>query len=239
MMNNKKYYKKNPITSYGIICFKRTTDNKICDDKKSNMFSLLQEDNNKIIKNTYDFIIIRRKDSFAFAEFVKARYDIYNINYIKKLLENMTKHEITFLKNAKTPEEIWDKLWLKKNNNRVKEYEFKKRKNKLNKLIKGITTKNKFYNIKTMCSEIKSKRIEQEWGFPKGRKFSNETNKQCSIREFMEETNLNRKDFILHYNMKACMGLRSVACLFSNVCDHNLRNKPLLTIQCHGWDILL
>jgi len=123
----KKYYKKNPITSYGIICFKRTKN----DINSSNMFSLLQEDKKTSIVNNYEFIIIRRKDTFSFAEFVKAKYDIYDETYIKKLLQNMTKHELTFLKNVKTPEEIWDKLWYKKGNNRIKEYEFKNKKKKI------------------------------------------------------------------------------------------------------------
>ena len=201
-MIKKKVYHKNPITSYGIICFKKDVEKKEIKQSRINKFSILQEkNNNDNKKNIYNFLIIRRKDSFSFAEFVKAKYNIYNKKYIKKLLENMTKHEITFLKNVKYPEDIWDKLWFKKNNKRVKEYEFKTKRYKLNLLIKGVKTKNDFYNMKTLCSEIKSKRLEPEWGFPKGRKLSNETNKQCSIREFLEETDLKREDFVIHNNI--------------------------------------
>ncbi len=41
-----------------------------------------------------------------------------------------------------------------------------------------------------------------EWGFPKGRRCGNETNKECAIREFEEETNFSQSDYIIidNYN---------------------------------------
>ena len=40
-----------------------------------------------------------------------------------------------------------------------------------------------------------------EWGFPKGRRNINENNKNCAIREFCEETNLDKNDFKINNNI--------------------------------------
>jgi 8-oxo-dGTP pyrophosphatase MutT (NUDIX family) len=38
---------------------------------------------------------------------------------------------------------------------------------------------------------------EPEWEFPKGRKYSYETEKECALREFREETNIHHSDLVL------------------------------------------
>ena len=40
-----------------------------------------------------------------------------------------------------------------------------------------------------------------EWEIPKGRRNINESNKECAMREFEEETNININDYILCINM--------------------------------------
>ena len=48
-----------------------------------------------------------------------------------------------------------------------------------------------------MCVENKTKfYIEQEWGFPKGRRNFYENNFNAAIREFVEETNIKKEDII-------------------------------------------
>ena len=113
-------YKKcnNPVTSFGIICFKNNDLKSI-----SSLISNLdwKTYTNNIIQNinNFQFLLIKRKDSLAFAEFVSVKYNIKDTEYIKKLLSNMTKDEVLFLKNTINPDDIWNKLWVcKKSKNK-------------------------------------------------------------------------------------------------------------------------
>jgi 8-oxo-dGTP pyrophosphatase MutT (NUDIX family) len=43
--------------------------------------------------------------------------------------------------------------------------------------------------------------IEPEWGFPKGRRMRAETDLDCAIREFNEETNIPREAYVILRNI--------------------------------------
>jgi 8-oxo-dGTP pyrophosphatase MutT (NUDIX family) len=49
------------------------------------------------------------------------------------------------------------------------------------------------YNLKQLIEETKLCHNYVEWGFPKGKKYFNESDIDCAIREFTEETGINRK----------------------------------------------
>ena len=63
-----------PITSYGIICYK------ICPTTKERQY-----------------LMIQRKDSLSFMEFIRGKYDIKNVDYIQQLLKDMTTEERSFI----------------------------------------------------------------------------------------------------------------------------------------------
>ena len=50
--------------------------------------------------------------------------------------------------------------------------------------------------------KIVSTRTEPEWGFPKGRRIPRETDIQCSVREFCEETDIDKNDIHLLTNIE-------------------------------------
>jgi len=152
-----------PIMSFGIICY-------------------------KIVNDNINYIMIQRKDSLSFMEFVRGKYNIEDSKYIIKLIEYMTDSEKKILLNN-TFDQIWNYTWCQLNHGsfkHTKEY---------------IESKNKFeiimndYNIKNLLFTKKNNNIsEQEWGFPKGRKKLKESDVDCAIREFCEETQLNKSD---------------------------------------------
>ena len=158
-------YKKcsNPVTSFGVICFK-TDDLKsikplIIKDEWKKTFSI-----NPSINPSLKFLLIKRKDTLAFAEFVRVKYNIYDIEYVKKLLENMTQDELNFLQNASSPDEIWNKLWTLKKNSKPRIIEFNKIKKKLILLLNGIQDKNgENITLKNLTNNISSKRNDLEW----------------------------------------------------------------------------
>jgi 8-oxo-dGTP pyrophosphatase MutT (NUDIX family) len=192
-------YKKcfNPITSFGIICFK--TNN----FKSVSSLTSLEDWKNKIIYDDvkkfnlldFKFLLIKRKDSIAFAEFVRVKYNITDTDYIKTILGNMTQNELLFLQNTTNPDDIWNKLWTSKKKSRTRMNEYSRVKKKLILLING--TKNKdgtIFNLKSLIANIISTRTESEWGFPKGRRVPKESDITCAIREFCEETDIDKKN---------------------------------------------
>lgn len=163
---------KKPVTSCGIICYRK-------------------------VHSIPYFLLVQRKDSYSFCEFSKVRYNIYDYKYILYMVENMTKEEQIFLQNIQDISDIYKKIW----GNFYKKYSSYKKRKLLQKLWIGVKSKDgSIFTIYTILSQCTKYRNTPEWGFPKGRKCINETNKQCAIREFSEETCIeNNKVSLLHY----------------------------------------
>lgn len=207
-------YKKcfNPITSLGIICFK-TEDLKSIEHltSKSDWKRTSFDNELNIYANPKTFVtqsspikylLIRRKDSLSFAEFVRVKYNISDVDYIKKMLRNMTKDEHVFLKGATTSDEIWNRLWTSKKKSRTRINEYNRVKKKLSLLLTGAKDKyGNIFTIKSLLDNITTTRDEPEWGFPKGRRVPKESDIQCSVREFCEETDISRGDTHLLKNV--------------------------------------
>jgi len=154
-----------PIMSFGIICY-------------------------KIVNNDIRYIMIQRKDSLSFMEFVRGKYNIDDGKYITKLIEHMTDSEKKLLLNN-TFDNIWNYTWCQINYNQFKHTkEYMESKNKFEIIMNDYNIKNLLF-IKKNNNNIIS---EQEWGFPKGRKKLKEADVDCAIREFCEETQLNNTD---------------------------------------------
>lgn len=172
-----------PVTSYGLIAIRYMND--IISDSlfsKSNIINI----NNYSIQ----FLLIQRKDSLAYVEFIRGKYNPYDNDYIGRLLRGMTiKEQENIL--IKSFDELWYTVWgessnLKshKNDYDISEKKYSTIKDNIPELIKNNTTK----------------WIEPEWGFPKGRRNPHESDLNCAIREFQEETGLHRNDFTVIQN---------------------------------------
>ena len=170
-----------PITSYGIICYKLVYDSKY----------------NSVYP---EYLMVQRKDSLSYVEFMRGKYDLQNITYISKLFTNMIEEERNQIVNNDF-ETLWTSLWsTTSGKNFMKEYVNSKE--KFNKLKNGYLIKSKdtrddevlIVNIDLIISTTRSNLHETEWGFPKGRRsFSDEDDKRCALREFREETGIHLK----------------------------------------------
>lgn len=161
---------KDPILSCGIILIR---------NKETAGPSALPIDVNNV-----EVLMIRRKDSMAYTEFMRGRYDPSDIEYVKKLVENMTKQEISKL-HKETFESLWNKLWTCPERH---DHELK-------------ISKERYEVVKHVFSTT-SVYTEPEWGFPKGRRLKCETDEQCAEREFYEETNIPRSSYIIVSGVK-------------------------------------
>jgi 8-oxo-dGTP pyrophosphatase MutT (NUDIX family) len=171
-----------PVTSYGIIAMRYLDDT--CE---SVLFS------KSTIAPTADsiqFLLIQRKDSLSFIEFIRGKYGAQNDAYMCKLLRGMTQKEQHRLLTA-TFDDLWNDIWGKspsarshRNDYDASEKRFQQIREKLPDLIRDHPT------VWT----------EPEWGFPKGRRNPYEMDINCAVREFQEETGLERNDFSVLQN---------------------------------------
>jgi ADP-ribose pyrophosphatase YjhB (NUDIX family) len=129
-------------------------------------------------------------------EFVRGKYDVTNFDYIIKLFNMMTFDEKRILREYDSFDMIRTSIGLKKEYNYKTEYE---------------NAKNKFMILKQnpICDQVNSlldksytKWTTPEWGIPKGRRNNWETDIECAIREFVEETGIKYKNINVYRNIK-------------------------------------
>lgn len=203
-------YKKcrDPITSIGIILFK--LDNHTAFIKKFNNFleknnntryisithyNSMHNDNLKYIKEytkKVKFLLIRRKHTLGYIEFLRGRYEIDDVDVVISLFEQMTSGEIDDLNN-KNFNELWADLWKTTANNKSYELEFELSRKKFN-LLK---ISEKHPDLAFYIDNIKPKYSKPEWGFPKGRRDNKERNVECAKRELYEETGYRGNEYLL------------------------------------------
>lgn len=156
---------KYPITSYGIILF-------------------------RIFNEELQYLMIRRKNSFGYIDFIKGQYSENNLEYLQKLFDEMSVEEKELIQLNDDFDILWKRMW----EDNVKSGVFNH-------------SKQKFINLKTLgiiqklIDSSSTKWKETEWEFPKGRRNYMEKDLECALREFQEETGISVYDIILIENL--------------------------------------
>jgi 8-oxo-dGTP pyrophosphatase MutT (NUDIX family) len=203
---------KEPITSWGIILVKVMNEPLNINDERDDI-DIKQFDDQDGIKvssknslqtickymNLIRFLLIRRKHSLGYIEFVRGRYVKDNIDGIIYLFQQMTPDEISKIGSMEF-DEIWEDFWsgdTKKQFLNKKEYMESKDKFECLKNKVGVELSLDFY-----IKNVKPFYVIPEWGFPKGRKMRGESDLECAIREFSEETGYAHSDIKIVTNIK-------------------------------------
>ena len=141
-------------------------------------------------------LMIQRKDSISYIEFLRGKYKLDNEEYILKLFNMCSVNELQLL-NTLTFDELWTKLWFynteEKHQTERMIREYGKSKIMFNTL--------KSTTLDTLIHQCTNNYETPEWEFPKGRRSNRENNLKCAIREFEEETDLNKEEYTLLENV--------------------------------------
>jgi 8-oxo-dGTP pyrophosphatase MutT (NUDIX family) len=164
---------KQPVTSVGLIAFRK-------------------------INEELQYLMIRRKDTIGYIEFMRGKYSLYNKLYLKNLLSEMTNDEKAKILNTEF-DVLWKELWGENSGIHYRGEE-KTSRDKFELLKLGINI-NGSYNLKSLLDEINTNWIESEWGFPKGRHNPQEKDLLCGLREFEEETGYMRTSLSIVQNL--------------------------------------
>ena len=190
-----------PIYSYGIICIKiddiiipspilieNYLINKIIDIDEFNLLNLSNLSKIDYYKDKIKFLVIQRKHSFSYVEFIRGRYDENDFKSFQYLLNLMTKTEIEQIITNEF-KILWNELWQKTSKHIAFQKEFETSQKKFNHIKKNFNLL-EFINFKKLYDST-------EWGFPKGRRDKNEKNLDCAIREFKEETGIESDNYVI------------------------------------------
>jgi len=142
-------------------------------------------------ENIPRIVMIERKDSLSFIEFIRGKYKTpMNLRYLELLVSRMTEEEKVKLLHGSF-DDLWTNLWIHIDdvNQRIKK-EFIRSKEIFEKLRKGVTKDNKYHSLETIIQSSPRNYTMNEWEIPKGRRSGHENNRDCAIREFNEETNI-------------------------------------------------
>lgn len=157
------YQCKLPITSYGIVLF------------RNSLYGL-------------QFLMIRRKDSFGYIDFIRGKYAPHNITHLINIFDEMSCHEKNRILNNSF-QDLWREMWGEINcdNNQYKNEEIVSKK-KFDLLKEGILIENEIVTLQNIIEKTTTSWKETEWEFPKGRRNYKEKDLDCALREFQEET---------------------------------------------------
>lgn len=189
---------REPVTSYGIIAFRivdNTTAvepvvlNNVCN---SGFISAI--DPEKV-----EFLMIQRKDTLGYIEFMRGKYNINNSDYIQSLFNQMTNSELERIE-AIDFETLWNSLWDYQISRQYKQ-EYDNALEKYNLLKAGGVEDMPVKKLAEYIETASREWTTPEWGFPKGRRSLRESEISCALREFGEETGLTETQCIIIKNL--------------------------------------
>ena len=157
---------KLPITSYGVIVFRK-------------------------IENVTQYLMIRRKDSFGYIDFIRGKYIQHNVDQLQAIFNEMSLLE---RRNIQTDpfETLWRNMWGDTNIGTQYKAEEMSSQKKFDTLKTGIQIEGELVTLDTLINGCATNWVETEWEFPKGRRNFQEKDLDCALREFEEETGYSR-----------------------------------------------
>jgi 8-oxo-dGTP pyrophosphatase MutT (NUDIX family) len=180
---------KLPITSYGVILF-RSSDKGI------------------------QYLMIRRKNSFGFIDFMRGKYVQNNIEHLQTMVDEMSVLEKEQIKSHDF-NTLWKTMWgineeiddIEQIDNISKNVQYKgeeiasQKKFDILKMGIQIGENSESINLGNLIDNSETNWKETEWEFPKGRRNYQEKDLDCALREFEEETGFSKNDIKIVENV--------------------------------------
>lgn len=180
-----------PVTSHGAILFRVPSN--------WNPLKVLAENESAINglegAGPVEFLLIQRRDSLGFVELMRGKYNITDYTYITTQMKGMTATERERFLNLPFTE-LWSTLWGVDHSNVQYKNEKENSRQKLEQLREEglVDEKGVHRSLREIFSTMGPGWETPEWGFPKGRRDPNESERECALREVWEETGIRREN---------------------------------------------
>ena len=147
-----------------------------------------------------EFLMIQRRDSLGFIELMRGRYKMTDIDYIRLHMNEITVDERR--RYCEGPfEELWNSMWGLDHSHLYKN-EYETAKAKWEQINKGVTINGTVWTSQSIADSCTAAHATPEWGFPKGRRDSQESDYVCAMREMYEETGVKEGSVIPIQNLE-------------------------------------
>ena len=157
--------------------------------------------------NTYNVILVQRRNTIGFIEFMRGKYEIENHQYIIKLFNMLTFDEKRILREYEAFDAIRKIIGMERENIYKREYDDSKAKFEA---LRNHADGNMIFKL---LDKSVTHWNSPEWGIPKGRRkgwmpsgsinsSSGELDIDCAVREFVEETGIKYNNLIVYRNVK-------------------------------------
>jgi 8-oxo-dGTP pyrophosphatase MutT (NUDIX family) len=146
-----------------------------------------------------EYLMIRRKDTLGYVDFMRGKYSLHNLEYLRNIIDEMTMEEKRKLLTMDF-DELWRGLWGDSMGIQYRSEERSSR-DKFETLKAGVSTARCTYTLASLVEASETTWEETEWGFPKGRRNYQEKDMAAALREFEEETGYSRAQLRLVQNL--------------------------------------
>jgi 8-oxo-dGTP pyrophosphatase MutT (NUDIX family) len=185
-----------PVTSYGVIMVRPQKGFDVAVALSANPGMVTGMENQAL-----EFLLIQRRDSLGFIELMRGRYKVTDIEYIRLHMDGITAEERE--KYCVGPfETLWSGMWGLDHSHLYKN-EYETAKAKWEQLNKGVTDgSGRVWTSRDILASCGPAPATPEWGFPKGRRDSQESDYVCAMREMYEETGVHESDVVPIQNLE-------------------------------------
>lgn len=139
------------------------------------------------------YLLVRRKYTFNYTDFIRGNYDYTNMNEIIELIKGISPSEREKILAGHSFSQLWNDIWTRPDyitEKFRKDYEI---------------AESKFTFLKNTIEDLFAKNPAENmgptWEFPKGKRDINETNIKCACREFQEETNISSDEYEIRFDL--------------------------------------
>lgn len=185
-----------PVTSFGTILFRvRGSDLAV-----SQAQTLLQSESaiTGLDQTRIEYLLIQRRDSLGYIDIMRGKYKPTDTEYITQQVRGMTTSEQEKLL-TESFDTLWEALWgAPTEGSNAYKHEKEQSRMKLDALRAGTGC----VPLSEIIASIGKGWATPEWGFPKGRRDTRETEYACAIREMGEETGLSERDILPIRNLE-------------------------------------
>lgn len=229
---------KLPITSYGIILFRKSKEKGFGSESGKS--------------NDFEYLMIRRKDSFGYIGFLRGKYIQHNAEQLQNMFNEMSVPEKDNIRNNNF-DTLWKHMWgethigsqykseesisqkkfdvlkhgivIKSNVNEAVNQFKRLDESKWTGMEEPVIVEDQFISLDTLINNSTTAWKETEWEFPKGRRNYQEKDLDCAIREFEEETGINK------YNIKIIENLMPFEEIFIGSNHKSYKHKYFLAFM--------
>jgi 8-oxo-dGTP pyrophosphatase MutT (NUDIX family) len=130
------------------------------------------------------YLMICRRKTLGFTDFIRGKYLFHHIQHIYNLIDEMTIQEKQNILQQDF-NTLWCDLWGVQTESTIDELNAKE---KFTIIKNGYYDNDIFICLQDLIEKSSTSWTNPEWGFPKGRRNTYETELSCALREYEEET---------------------------------------------------